>query len=104
MSNGNRLVLLVSALEICDLVVSLKVPNARRYLVDQVFVMRTQEHRSLITLQRNIERVDRFQIQVVGRLIEHENVRLLQHQLAENQSSRLVARENFSLFVAILAG
>ena len=44
-----------------------------------------------IFLQRDIQRVDRFQIQVVRRFVQHQNVRLLQHQPAENQP-RLLRR------------
>ena len=47
----NRLVFLVGALEIGDLVVALKVPDAGGHLIDQVFVVRDQQHGSLIALQ-----------------------------------------------------
>ena len=54
----------------------------------------TSRHRALITLQRDVQRVDRFEIEVVRRLVEHEHVRLLQHQLAEQQACRLATGEH----------
>src|ERR1035441_2851113 len=42
----------------------------------------------------NVKGVDRFEVEMVRRLVEHEDVRLLQHQLAENQPRRLAAREH----------
>ena len=59
-------ILFIRTLEVLDRR-AIKVPDARRYLIDQVVVVRHQQHRALITLQGNIQRVDRLQIQVVGR-------------------------------------
>src|ERR1700728_1030382 len=69
----SRLIFLVSPLEVGDLVVALEVPDASRDLVDQIMVVRHQEHRALIALQGDVQRVDGFKIQVVRRLIEHEH-------------------------------
>jgi hypothetical protein len=49
-SNRNRLVLHVCALEVGDLMASLKVPDTRGDFVNQVFVVSTQQHRPLIAL------------------------------------------------------
>ena len=62
-----------------------------------------QQHGSLIALQRNVERVDRFQVQVVGGFVEYQHVGLLQHQLAEKQPRGFSAGKNFGPLVAILA-
>src|ERR1700690_1008063 len=50
----HRLILLVHALEVGDLVIALKVPDPRRHFVDQVFVMRDQKHRPMKLLERDV--------------------------------------------------
>ena len=50
-----------------------------------------------ILLQRDIQRVDRFQIEVVGGLVEHQHVGLLQHQPAENAAAPLRRPESASV-------
>lgn len=52
-----RLILLIRAFEIFDLVI-VKVPDARSYFVDQIMIVGDEEDRSLVTLQRDIQRVD----------------------------------------------
>ena len=56
-----------------------------------------------ILLQRDIQRVDGFEIEVVRRLIEHQHVRLLQHELAEKQPRRLASGKSFRRFHAFIA-
>ncbi len=75
----NCLVLLVHTLEVGDLMVSLEVPNPGGHFIDQVFVMGDQKDCPLIALQGDVERVDRFEIKVVGRFIEDQYIGLLQH-------------------------
>ena len=55
--------------------------------------MRDEEHRALELLQRDVQRVDRLEVEVVRRLVEHEHVRLLQHDPAEQQPRGLAARQ-----------
>ena len=83
-----RQVLRVGVLEVLDLTL-LEVPDARGYFVDHVVIVSHQQHRAFITLQRDVESVDRFQIQVVSGFVQHQEIRLLQHQTAEDQSGRL---------------
>ncbi len=45
----------------------------------------TKQHGAVIFLQRDIQRVDGFEIEVVRRLVENQHIWLLQHQSAENQ-------------------
>ncbi len=66
------LIFRVCALEVGNLVVALKVPDSGGHFVDQVFVVSDQKDGSLIALQRNVERVDRFEVEVVGRFVEHQ--------------------------------
>jgi hypothetical protein len=48
--HGRRLVLLISALEVRDLVIAFKVPHTRGHFVDQVMVVGDEEYRPLIPL------------------------------------------------------
>ena len=97
-----RLIFLVCALEILDLVI-VKVPDARGHFIDQIVVMRHQEHRALIALQRDVERVDGFKIKVVGGFVQHQHVGLLQHELAEEDARRLAAGKHVSLLGGFIA-
>jgi hypothetical protein len=45
-----RLILLVRSFEVCDCVIGLEVPDAGRDLVDQIMIMRYQQHRALVPL------------------------------------------------------
>ena len=56
-----------------------------------------------ILLQRDIQRVDRFQIQVIRRFVEHQHVGLLQHQLAEDQPRGFAAGERLGRLHALFA-
>src|SRR6266851_2531427 len=89
-----RLIVLVRPFEVRDLVVALKMPDSRCHLVYQIVIVGHQQHRTVKTLQRNIQRVDRFQIQMVRRLVEHQHIRLLQHQLAKQQARGFSAGEH----------
>src|SRR5258708_906047 len=99
----NGLVFTICALEIGDFVGALEVPYSGRDFIYQILVMRDQQYCSGIALQRNVEGVDRFEIQMVGRLVEHEQVRLLQHQFAKEQPRRFSAGEDVGTFVGIVA-
>jgi glycerol-3-phosphate dehydrogenase len=60
-------------------------------------------NRALELLQRDVQRVDRLEIEVVRRLVEHEHVRLLQHDAAEEQPRRLAARQRLGRLQALFA-
>ena len=83
-------ILLVRAFEVLDLP-ALEMPDARGDFVDDVVVVGYQQDRAFIFLQGDVERVDGFQVQVIGRLVEHQEIRLLQHQAAEDQPRGLAA-------------
>src|SRR5580698_3418696 len=85
-------VLFVWTLEVLNRSV-VEVPDARTHFFNQIVVMCHQQYSTFITLQRNIERIDRFEIKVVRRLIEDQDVRFLQHQLAEEQTRRFASGE-----------
>src|SRR5437867_3512451 len=84
--HGRCLVLLVRSLEVRNLVIAFKVPNARGNFVDQVMVVGNEKHSPVIPLQRNVQGIDRLEIEVVRGLVEHQHVGLLQHQLAKEQA------------------
>src|SRR5262249_28378404 len=79
--------LLVSSLEILQAVV-LEVPDSRSYFIDYVVIVSYEQQSTRITLKRDIEGVNRFQIEMVGWLVQYQEVGLLQHQSAENDSRR----------------
>ena len=66
-------------------------PNCqiRADFLEQILIVRHQQNRPVEFLQGDVERVDRFEIEVVRRLVEDEHVRLLQHDPAEQQARGL---------------
>jgi DNA-binding protein HU-beta len=56
-----------------------------------------------VPLQRDVQRVDRFQVRVIGRLVQQQHVRLLQHQPAKRQTRRFPARQRFGPLHRIVA-
>jgi len=86
-----------TALEVFDLLV-VEDPHARGDFVDQVVVVRHQQHRALVSLQRNVQRIDRFEVEVVGGLVEDQNVGLVRISL-QNASRACSPPE--SAFVAL---
>src|ERR1700744_1968097 len=87
---GRRKIFLIGSLEVLDRR-AVEVPDARRYLVDQVVIVSDQQHGPFIALQRYVERVDGLEIQMVGWLVERQDVWLLHHQAAEDEPRRLAA-------------
>ena len=68
--------LCVCALEIGNPMIVLKVPDPGGDFVDQIVIVRDQQDCSLIALQCDVQRVDGFEVQVVGRFVQHQHVRL----------------------------
>src|SRR3984893_6318728 len=87
---GLELELFVSSLAIFDLAV-LEMPDAGSNFVEHIFVVGHQQHRTIIFLQRDVQSIDGFQVQVVRRLVQHQEVRLLNHQPAKDQTRTLTA-------------
>src|SRR3984957_16151444 len=94
----------VGAFEVFDFLAGFEVPDAGGDFVDDVVVVGDQQHGAIVFLQRDVQRVDRFQIQVVGGLVQHQHVRLLQHQPAENQTGGLAAAQRAGLLGGLFAG
>src|SRR6185312_11042396 len=87
-------VFVVRSFEVFYLVLGrVEVPDARGHFFDQVMVVRDQQDGAFVALQRDVERVDGFEVQMVRGFVEYEDVRLLQHQLAEEQTRGFAAGE-----------
>ena len=71
--------------------VELKNPFA--HIVEEVAVVSNGDNRSLILLQVLLQPVDALSVQVVGRLVEQQHVRLLQQQTAESYAATLATRK-----------
>jgi len=57
--------------------------------------MRDEDRRALEVLERALEHLDRFDVEVVRGLVEQQAVRALQHQQEQLQARPLAARERF---------
>ncbi len=81
---------------------ALEVPDACTDLFDEVLIVRDEEDGAFVLLQRGIERHDAFEVQVVRRFVEHQDVRLLQHQLAEEKARGLSTGKGLGLLQTLL--
>ena len=101
-----ELVFSVGAFEVDDAEggwAALEVPDAGGDLVDEVEVVGDEEDGALVLLQGEVEGVAGFEVEVVGGLVEDEDVGLLQHELAEEQACRFAAGERVGALHALLA-
>jgi len=78
-------------------------PDPSGDFVHHIVVVRDQQDGSVVFLKRNIQGVDRFQIQVVRWLVQQQEIRFLEHQAAENKTRRFPARKIFCPFGRILS-
>src|SRR5579871_1230495 len=92
----------VRPLEVVDVAV-IERPDARGHFVEQIVVMGDEENGAFVFLQRDVQRVDRFEIEVVRRLVEDQNVRLEQHQPAEKNARRFASRERLDGLGGVVA-
>jgi len=60
----------VGTLEIVDMAV-VEVPDASGDFVEKIMVVCDEEDGAFVFLQRDVERVDGFQIEVIARLVEN---------------------------------
>ena len=66
-------------------------------------IVRDEHERALELEQRRDERLDRFEIEMVRRLVEHEHVGFLRHDAAEDQPRGFAAGERAHLLVHVVA-
>src|ERR1051325_211499 len=77
----------VRPLEIVNVAV-VEVPDARGDFIEKVMIVRYEEDRAFVALQRDVECIDGFEIEVVGRLVENKNIRLEKHEATEKDARR----------------
>ena len=71
----------------------LQTPDAGTQAAQQCPVVAHQQDRTLVTLERILQRLDRFHIEVIGRFIEHQQVGLLQRHHRQGDTCKLATRE-----------
>ena len=67
-------------------------------------VVRHEQHRAVEVLQRLEQHFLRREIEVVGRLVEHEEVGRIEQHAREHEARFLAARQRADLLVDVLAG
>ena len=73
-------------------------------VVHEVAVVRDDEDGAAIALQIALQPLGRLQVQVVGRLVEQQQVRTLQEQARQAQARALAAAERIGRLVVLRAG
>ena len=56
-------------------------------------VVADEDHRPFVPLDRVLERFDGFDVEVIGRLVQHEQIRVGQHEHRQRHPSPLTPRE-----------
>ena len=67
--------------------------NPARDIVEKIAVMGDDQDRAGISAQMALEPVDGFRVEMVGRLVEQQKLRLLEQQAAEGDAAALAAGE-----------
>ena len=62
-------------------------------VVEEAPVVAHQQQRAAVALQRVLEELERLDVEVVGRLVEHQQVRGLREEPREQQAVALAARQ-----------
>src|SRR6266576_3228765 len=68
-------------------------PDPRRQRAEQGPVVTHEDHRAVVSLERVLERLDRFDVQMIRRLVQNEEVGARQHQDRERETGALAARQ-----------
>ncbi len=79
-------------------------PDAGGRFVEEVFVVGDEDDSAVELLQGLVEGVDRFEIQVVGGFVEDQDVRLEEHEAAEDQTGRFATGESFGGLEGVFTG
>ncbi len=83
-----------------DAAAAVELEDPARDVVEEVAVMRDRDHGALVVLQEPLEPGDRFGVQMVGRLIQQQQIGLRQQQPAERHPPPLAARERAHVLIA----
>ncbi len=73
--------------------------NPARHVVEKIAVVRHGDDRALVLLQVLLQPLHGFGIEVIGRLVEQQNVRLLDHEAAEGHAALFTAGEHADLLI-----
>ena len=65
--------------------------HAAHQAVEEIAVVADQQHGAGIVAEHVLEHVERFQVEIVGRLVEHQQVRRLGERLRQHQAAALAA-------------
>ena len=75
--------------------------NPAGHVIQEIAVVRHGDHRALILLQVLLQPVDRLGVEVVGRLVQQQDVRLLQKQAAQGHAAAFAAREYLDALIRV---
>ena len=78
--------------------------DLRRELLDEVAIVRHEDQRAAVVLERVEQHVLRIEIEVVGRLVEQQRVRRAQQHARDGEPRALAARQHGGLLVDVVAG
>ena len=73
--------------------------NPPRHVVEEVAVVRHRDDRALVLLQVLLQPLHGFRIEVIGRLVEQQNVRLLDHEATEGHAAFFTAGQHTDLLI-----
>ena len=79
--------------------VELKNPTCN--IIKEVTVVRYGNYCTLILLEVLLQPVDTLSVEVVGRLIKKQHIRLLQQQTAQGNTATLTTRQNANILIGI---
>src|SRR3954462_12991820 len=80
----------------------LQLDDARGERGDELAVVRHEDERAGVFLERAVQRLDRFHVEVVGRLIQQHHVRHVEHQLADDHALAFAARDHLHRLLRII--
>jgi hypothetical protein len=73
---------------------AVQLENPLRHVVQEVPVMGYGEDRAGVALQMSFQPLHRFGVEVVGRLVQQQEIRLRNQQLAQRDSTPLTAGQH----------
>ena len=71
----------------------IEVQDARHRMIEKLAIMRNDQHRAAIAAHKAFQPLQRLHVEVVGRLIEQQQIRLAQQQRRQAQAGFLAAAE-----------
>src|SRR5882762_5091754 len=69
----------------------------------ELAVVRNEDERPRVLVERGVERLDRLHVEVVGRLIEQHDVGHAEHELADQHALPLAAGDHLERFLLVVA-